>query len=99
MIRSARLNTVCPERVRTKVTDRRRRKFRPETLRPMNGRLRKIKHFSCGLWRAVDLVSGPPTEGERRLRRLISQVTGQRGGRRIQEKRLPPHFAADLRFW
>ena len=54
MIRSARLNTVCPERVRTKVTDRRRRKFRPETLRPMNGRLRKIKDFSCGLWRVVD---------------------------------------------
>jgi hypothetical protein len=30
------------------------------------------------LWREVD--SRPPTEGVRRFKRLISQVTGQRGG-------------------
>src|SRR3984893_6599108 len=27
-------------------------------------------------------IGSPPTEGERRLQRLISQVTGQKGGRR-----------------
>src|SRR6267378_4615170 len=37
-------------------------------------------------------IRSPPTEGERRLQRLISQVTGQKGGRRhgTRALRLPP---------
>src|SRR4029077_19352670 len=55
--------------------------FRPETLRHMNGRRRNARR-SAGFWRAVGSRSSPPTEGERRQARLISQVTGQKGGRR-----------------
>jgi hypothetical protein len=43
--------------------ERRRRKFRPETLRHKNGRRRN--EIPRGFWRAVDCTD-PPTEGERR---------------------------------
>src|ERR1700694_1278529 len=72
--------SVCSERVRRE-PERRRRKFRPETLRHRNGRRRNCT-LPRGFWRAVDSRCSPPTEGERRLQRLISQVTGQKGGRR-----------------
>src|SRR5882762_10966430 len=72
--------SVCSERVRRE-PERRRRKFRPETLRHKNGRRRNCT-LPRGFWRAVDSRCSPPTEGERRLQRLISQVTGQKGGRR-----------------
>ena len=58
--------------------ERRRRNFRPETLRH-----RTADGGDCiprGFWRAVDAARRPPTEGERRRWRLISQVTGQKGG-------------------
>src|SRR6185312_6533892 len=55
-----------------------------------------------GLWRAVNR-DGSPTEGVRRTHRvavrLISQVTGQRGGRGVSARagaRLPPFF---MRRW
>src|SRR3977135_84097 len=72
--------SVCSERVRRE-PERRRRKFRPETLRHKNGRRRNCT-LPRGFWRAVDSRCSPPTEGERRLQRLISQATGQKGGRR-----------------
>src|ERR1700730_2883215 len=59
--------SVCSERVRRE-PERRRRKFRPETLRHQNGRRRNCT-LPRGFWRAVDFLS-PPTEGERRLPRL-----------------------------
>src|SRR5256885_9525517 len=46
--------SVCPERVRRK-PERRRRKFRPETLRHRNGRRRKVQP-PRGFWRAVDSI-------------------------------------------
>jgi hypothetical protein len=48
---------------------------------------------SAGFWRVVDCAD-PPTEGERRGERLISQVTGQKGGRpRVTAgASLPPFF-------
>ncbi len=45
------------------VPERRRRKFRPETLRPTNGRLRKNRYFPCGLWRAVDVFKSTHRRG------------------------------------
>src|ERR1700730_11104456 len=74
--------SVCSERVRH-APERRRRKFRPETRRHTNGRRRNAPVPLRLLESGGRISTRPPTEGERRLRRLISQVTGQKGGRRL----------------
>src|SRR5262245_53624183 len=54
--------------------------FRPETLRPKNGRLRVIrkKKIHGGLWRAADRASAHRRGAVRLRARPISQVRGQR---------------------
>ena len=70
MIRAARSQRVCSERVRPLVPDRRRRKSRPETLRQQ-----QRQTFSAAFearrngefWRAVaPIFRKPSTEGVRR---------------------------------
>src|SRR5437660_1426980 len=77
--------SVCSERVRRK-PERRRRKFRPETLRHRNGRRRQAQP-PRGFWRAVDPHCFHPPKGSGARGRLISQVTGQKGGRRLSRRR------------
>src|SRR6516164_6222385 len=73
--------SVCPERVRRE-PERRRRKFRPETLRHKNGRRRHAG--AAGLLESGGSVSQSTHRRGAARRRLISQVTGQKGGRRRQ---------------
>ena len=76
--------TVCPERVRhlsrnAEGANSARKRSGTRTADGGGG-----LNAPRGFWRAVDLKADPPTEGERRRRgRLISQVTGQKGGRRL----------------
>src|SRR5207302_2044270 len=77
--------SVCSERVRRK-PERRRRKFRPETLRHRNGRRRQAQP-PRGFWRAVDPHCFHPPKGSGARGRLISQVAGQKGGRRLSRRR------------
>src|SRR5258707_8343699 len=77
--------SVCSERVRRR-PERRRRKFRPETLRHRNGRRRQVQP-PRGFWRAVDPHCFHPPKGSGARGRLISQVTGQKGGRRLSRRR------------
>ena len=74
----ARPKSVCPERVRRE-PERRRRKFRPETLRHKNGRRRHAG--AAGLLESGGLVRQSAHRRGAALARLISQVTGQKGGR------------------
>src|SRR2546429_4573100 len=71
--------------------ERRRRKFRPETLRHTNGRLRNVQ-FRAGSGERWTPRSGPPTEGERR--RVVPDLSGRkdRGAAGAQAVRLPPFF-------
>src|SRR5437870_174880 len=72
--------SVCSERVRREPERRRRNSARKRSgTRTADGGALELPR---GFWRAVGPRSGPPTEGERRQPRLISQVTGQKGGRR-----------------
>src|SRR4029077_16953776 len=77
--------SVCSERVRRR-PERRRRKFRPETLRHRNGRRRQVQP-PRGFWRAVEPHCFHPPKGSGACGRLISQVTGQKGGRRLSLRR------------
>src|SRR5437879_9938363 len=71
---------VCSERVRREPERRRRNSARKRSgTRTADG---GAVDLPPGFWRAVGPLSGPPTEWERRQPRLISQVTGQKGGRR-----------------
>src|SRR2546430_5547623 len=76
--------SVCPERVRRK-PERRRRKFRPETLRHRNGRRRKVQPPRASGERWSRIVS-THRRGAALTERLISQVTGQKGGRRLRRR-------------
>src|SRR3977135_371477 len=82
--------SVCSERVRRR-PERRRRKFRPETLRHRNGRRRQGQP-PRGLWRGGDPNCFPPPKGSGARGRLISQVTGQKGGRRLSRGVAPAAF-------
>ena len=75
--------------------ERRRRNFRPETLRHMNGRRREVGLRGASGERWTHPAS-THRRGAARLTRLISQVTGQKGGRRASRyKRLPRCFCRD----
>src|SRR5439155_24560666 len=81
--------SVCPERVRRK-PERRRRKFRPETLRHRNGRRRKVQR-PRGFWRAVEPHCFHPPNGSGAYR--APDLSGHRTeGRQSPAKplRLPP---------
>src|SRR5437879_1051406 len=71
---------VCSERVRREPERRRRNSARKRSgTRTADGGALELPR---GFWRAVGPRSGPPTEGERRQPRLISQVTVKNVSRR-----------------
>ena len=61
------LNTVCSERVRS-ATGTPKAQVPPGNAQAHERQTAENRYFPCGLWRAVDVHSGPPTEGERRPR-------------------------------
>src|SRR5215472_19112035 len=76
-------NQVCSERIRRPCSGSPKAQFPPGNAqakeRQTVGRQRGVPQ---GLLESGGSVWSPPTEGERRVTRLISQVTGQKGGGR-----------------
>jgi len=98
IIRAARTHEICSERVRP-AWRRTAEGASPARKRSGNSNGRSCARRASGVPRRA-LESGgpatrlPSTEGVRRLRRLISQVTGQRGGRRERIARCRPRLLA-----